>query len=65
MPRDACTMGDNDETDDAAMLSRLGLEPGSPKLKILASRTEEAGHAERLVEWLTDRIHQPDGPLLA
>lgn len=43
----------------------VGSEFPTLKLKILASRTEESGSADRLVEWLTDRIHQPDGPLLA
>jgi histidyl-tRNA synthetase len=35
------------------------------RLKVLASRTEETGDAADVVQWLTDRIHQPDGPLLA
>ena len=43
----------------------VGNEWPELRLKILASRTEEAGHADHLVAWLTDRLHQPDGPLLA
>ncbi len=43
----------------------VGAEYPDLKLKILASRTEESGSAETAVEWLTDRLHQPDGPLLA
>ena len=43
----------------------IGSEYPELKLKVLASRTEESGHADNLVEWLHDRIHQPDGPLLA
>ena len=43
----------------------IGSEYPELKLKVLASRTEESGHAENLVDWLHDRIHQPDGPLLA
>jgi len=43
----------------------IGAEYPMLKLKILASRTEETGHADQLVDWLHDRIHQPDGPLLA
>ncbi len=35
------------------------------KLKILASRIEESGHAETAIDWLTDRLLQSDGPLLA
>ncbi len=43
----------------------VGAEYPELKLKILASRTEETGNAETAVEWLTDRLQQPDGPLLA
>lgn len=43
----------------------IGSEYPELTLKVLASRTEESGHADSLVEWLGDRIHQPDGPLLA
>lgn len=43
----------------------VGTEYPELKLKILASRSEETGNAANVVEWLTDRIHQPDGPLLA
>jgi histidyl-tRNA synthetase len=35
------------------------------KLKILASRVEESGDAGNVVEWLAERLQQPDGPLLA
>ncbi len=43
----------------------VGAEFPELRLKVLASHTEEAGHADHLVGWLHDRIHQPDGPLLA
>jgi histidyl-tRNA synthetase len=38
------------------------------RLKVLSSRCEESGCAEsasQLVEWLTARLREPDGPLLA
>ena len=43
----------------------VGTEYPEVKLKILASRTEESGNAETAIDWLTDRLLQPDGPLLA
>ena len=43
----------------------VGAEYPELKLKVLASRMEESGHAETAVEWLTDRLLEPDGPLLA
>ena len=43
----------------------VGSEYPALKLKVLASRTEESGNAETAVDWLTDRLLQPDGPLLA
>jgi len=43
----------------------VGAEYPELKLKILSSRAEESGHADSAVEWLTDRLQQPDGPLLA
>jgi histidyl-tRNA synthetase len=43
----------------------IGNEYPQLKLKVLASRTEETGHAETAIDWLTDRLLQPDGPLLA
>ena len=43
----------------------VGTEYPELKLKILASRTEEAGTAGNAVEWLIERLTQPDGPLLA
>jgi len=43
----------------------VGAEYPELKLKILASRCEESGNAESAVDWLTDRLQQPDGPLLA
>jgi len=42
----------------------IGTEFPELKLKILASRTEETGHADEIVEWITTRLQQPDGPLL-
>ena len=43
----------------------VGSEYPELKLKILASRSEESGHADSAVEWLTNRLLEPDGPLLA
>ena len=43
----------------------VGAEYPELKLKVLASRTEESGTAETAIDWLTDRLLQPDGPLLA
>ena len=43
----------------------VGAEYPELKLKILASRTEESGNAATAIDWLTDRLLQPDGPLLA
>ena len=43
----------------------VGSEFPALTLKILASRMEETGHAENAIDWLTDRLQQPDGPLLA
>ena len=43
----------------------VGSEYPELKLKVLASRTEESGNAATAIDWLTDRLLQPDGPLLA
>lgn len=43
----------------------VGAEFPELKLKILANRAEETGDAETAVEWLVERLQQPDGPLLA
>jgi histidyl-tRNA synthetase len=43
----------------------VGSEFPELTLKILASRMEETGHADNAIDWLTDRLQQPDGPLLA
>ena len=43
----------------------VGAEYPELKLKVLASRTEESGNAANAVAWLTERLLQPDGPLLA
>jgi histidyl-tRNA synthetase len=43
----------------------IGGEYPELKLKVLTSRSEESGHADTAVEWLTNRLQQPDGPLLA
>jgi len=43
----------------------VGTEYPELKLKILASRTEETGNAATAIDWLSDRLLQPDGPLLA
>ncbi|MCB1130493.1 MAG: histidine--tRNA ligase [Verrucomicrobiae bacterium] len=43
----------------------IGSEFPDLKLKVLSSRTEESLQADDAVEWLSDRLLQPDGPLLA
>jgi histidyl-tRNA synthetase len=43
----------------------IGAEFPQVKIKILASRTEETCNAGELVEWMKQRITEPDGPLLA
>ncbi|MEM1085288.1 MAG: histidine--tRNA ligase [Verrucomicrobiota bacterium] len=43
----------------------IGSELPELQLKVLASRTEEPCHVLGLADWLTDRLQQPDGPLLA
>ncbi|MEP4079734.1 histidine--tRNA ligase [Haloferula sp.] len=43
----------------------VGSELPELQLKVLASRTEETCHVLGLADWLTDRLQQPDGPLLA
>lgn len=35
------------------------------KIKVLASRTEESCEAGALVDWMLDRLMEPDGPLIA
>jgi histidyl-tRNA synthetase len=55
----------NAEKSGARFALVVGTEYPALKLKILASRTEESGHADDAIEWLTDRLTQPDGPLLA
>jgi histidyl-tRNA synthetase len=55
----------NAEKSGARFALVIGTEYPQLKLKVLASRTEESGHAETAIDWLTDRLLQPDGPLLA
>ena len=43
----------------------IGSEFPELKLKNLSFRNEEACHVLGLADWLTDRLKQPDGPLLA
>lgn len=43
----------------------VGGEYPDLKLKILASRSEESGHADNAVEWIQQRLQEPDGPLIA
>jgi histidyl-tRNA synthetase len=43
----------------------IGSEFPELKLKALSSRSEESCHVLGLAEWLTDRLKQPDGPLIA
>jgi histidyl-tRNA synthetase len=42
----------------------VGAEYPELKLKILASRCEESGNAESAIDWLSNRLLEPDGPLL-
>ncbi len=55
----------NAEKSGARFALVVGAEYPALKLKILASRTEESGHAANAVVWLSERLQQPDGPLLA
>jgi len=55
----------NAEKSGARFALVIGAEYPELKLKILSSRTEETGNAANAVEWLTERLQQPDGPLLA
>ena len=43
----------------------IGEEFPQVKIKMLASRTEETCDASELVEWMLNRLTEPDGPLLA
>ena len=43
----------------------IGGEYPALKLKILSSRTEETGDAANAVDWIQQRVQEPDGPLLA
>jgi histidyl-tRNA synthetase len=43
----------------------IGQEFPQVKIKILSSRTEEECDAATLVEWIKQRLTEPDGPLLA
>lgn len=43
----------------------VGSEFPQLKLKVLSSRAEESGDAAQAVEWITERLLQPDGPLIA
>jgi histidyl-tRNA synthetase len=43
----------------------VGSEYPELKLKVLASRMEETGRVDNVVNWITDRLLEPDGPLLA
>lgn len=43
----------------------VGSELPELKLKVLSSRAEESCHVLGLAEWLSERLNQPEGPLLA
>ena len=43
----------------------IGAEFPELKLKVLSSRAEESGTAASAIDWLTERLQQPDGPLIA
>ncbi len=55
----------NAERSGARFALVVGAEYPELKLKILASRSEETFSADQAVSWLTERLSQPDGPLLA
>jgi len=55
----------NAERSRARFALIVGAEYPVLKLKVLSSRAEESGHADTVVPWLTERLTQPDGPLLA
>ncbi len=54
----------NAEKSGARFALVIGSEYPVLKLKILANRSEESGNAETAIDWLTERLLQPDGPLL-
>ena len=43
----------------------IGAEYPEMKLKVLSSRSEESVHADHAVEWMINRLQEPDGSLLA
>jgi histidyl-tRNA synthetase len=55
----------NAERSGARFALVVGAEYPELKLKILARRSEETFSADRAVSWVTERLSQPDGPLLA
>lgn len=55
----------NAERSGARFALIIGSELPELKLKALSSRSEEPCHVLGLADWLTDRLQQPDGPLLA
>ncbi len=55
----------NAERSGARFALIVGSELPELKLKALSSRAEERCHVLNLADWLTDRLQQPDGPLLA
>ena len=55
----------NAERSGARFALVIGSELPELKLKALSSRSEETCHVLGLADWLTDRLKQPDGPLLA
>jgi histidyl-tRNA synthetase len=55
----------NAERSGARFALVIGSEFPELKLKNLSFRNEESCHVLNLADWLTDRLKQPDGPLLA
>jgi histidyl-tRNA synthetase len=55
----------NAERSGARFALVIGSELPELKLKALSSRSEETCHVLGLADWLTERLKQPDGPLLA
>jgi histidyl-tRNA synthetase len=55
----------NAERSGARFALVIGSDLPELKLKALSSRSEETCHILGLADWLTERLKQPDGPLLA
>ena len=65
MPAKVAKQFQSAERSGARFALVVGAEYPRLPLKVLSSRTEESCNAATAVEWLTARLQQPDGPLLA